>query len=337
MSYIFDFLLFAAAGALGYLVFKKLCIPSPAILGPILTVAAINIFLKPLNVSFYLKPVLSYITGFMVGVRFSVQSKGLAKHTIFFVVWLVVLSLITAYALIASGLDAATAVFSAFPGGLAEISLMSFDYAADTLAVILLHATRLLLTMAVIPTILGHICKGSDTFASSAQEKKDPFTLKRGWPCLFAAFVLSMVFNALKLPAAMLLGSMVGSGTVTRIKKLNIRINSTFQRIVQIGIGGLVGLSITLDCVLNVDRYILPVIVLNALIFGGSTLFAVILHRLSHWDWQTCILAASPAGLSPTIMLSLEYNANSSAVTLFQVMRMLSVLVTAPVAAFILL
>ena len=322
---------------MGYLAFKNLRIPSPAILGPILTVAVINILLKPLNVSFYLKPVLSYMTGFMVGMRFSVQSKGLAKYIIFFVVWLVVLSLTTAYALTAAGLDAATSIFSAFPGGLAEISLMSLDYAADTFAVMLLHATRLLMTMAVIPTVLGHICKGSDTSASSVQERKAPFTLKSGWPCLFAALVLSMVFSALKFPAAILLGSMVGSGTATRIKNLNIQINSTFQHIVQIGIGGLVGLSITFDCILNVGKYILPVIVLNALILGGSTLFAVILHRLSHWDWQTCILAASPAGLSPTIMLSLEYNANSGAVTLFQVTRMLSVLVIAPIAAFILL
>lgn len=76
---------------------------------------------------------------------------------------------------------------------------------------------------------------------------------------------------------------------------------------------------------------------LNALVIGGSLLLAKILHKYTGRDKATCILSCCPAGLSPTIIVAVEYGADANIVTIFQAMRMVTVLITTPFAAMILL
>lgn len=336
MNYVLDALLFGAASAIGFWCFKKLKIPAPMILGPIVAITAINMTGYQFLVTPWLKPILSYFTGLLVGIRFNLKLKGLLKYVAAAVAWLLLVPTLTAQMLSVAGLDRVTSLFTAFPGGLAEISLMSIDYGADTFAVALLQSSRLIATMIVIPLVLTRIKKSEEEIAQ-AKAVHDPATAGRILPIAGLAAAGAFLLNVADFPSGILIGAMIGAGVWTKAKNVHLRIDRTLQTWVQIFIGGLVGASIERDSVLSIGHYLVPILILNVLILGGSALLALIYHRLGKWSWATSILAASPAGLSPTIMLSMEYNADSSVVTLFQVLRMVSVLIIVPAVALLIL
>lgn len=336
MNYLLDVLLFGLASAGGYWCFKKLKIPAPMILGPLVVIAVINMTGYEFLVSPWLKPLLSYFTGMLVGIRFNLKLKGLLKYVAVALAWLLLVPTLTAQMLSVAGLDRVTSLFTAFPGGLAEISLMSIDYGADTFAVALLQSSRLIATMLVIPLVLVKIKKSEEEIAQ-AKTAYNPASIGRIVPIAGLAAVGSVLLNIANFPSGILIGAMIGAGIWTRTRNIHLKINRTLQTWVQVFVGGLVGASINRASVLNIGHYIVPILVLNVLILSGSALLALFYHKMGKWSWPTCILAASPAGLSPTIMLSMEYNADSSVVTLFQVLRMVSVLIIVPAVALLIL
>ena len=91
------------------------------------------------------------------------------------------------------------------------------------------------------------------------------------------------------------------------------------------------------DFILGFMQYLIPALILNVLIIGGSLLLAKILIKYTGWDKATCILSCCPAGLSPTIMVAMEYGADANIVTVFQVLRMVTVLIVTPFAAVLIL
>ena len=101
--------------------------------------------------------------------------------------------------------------------------------------------------------------------------------------------------------------------------------------------GGLIGLNITKESLLSFPDYILPIICLVILLIGGSVVLAFVLQKVSKWDMTTCLLATSPAGLTPMILLSIEMEADSDRVALFQVLRLVTVLLLAPLGGQLLL
>ncbi|MDR1107453.1 MAG: AbrB family transcriptional regulator [Spirochaetaceae bacterium] len=65
------------------------------------------------------------------------------------------------------------------------------------------------------------------------------------------------------------------------------------------GIGGLVGLSVTRESMLSLSSYILPIICLKVIMVGGYCLLALVLYRLTGWDMATCLIAAAPLLMGP--------------------------------------
>ncbi len=141
----------------------------------------------------------------------------------------------------------------------------------------------------------------------------------------------------LHMPAGTMVGPMLAVGLYTKGRGFAAKPNKTLQKWLQAGVGGLVGLGITRESAMAVGAYILPIVVLNVLVVGGSLLLALLLQKLSGWGRATCLLCCCPAGLSPTILLSMELSADSSRVVLFQVLRLVCVLLVAPLSAYMLL
>ena len=111
----------------------------------------------------------------------------------------------------------------------------------------------------------------------------------------------------------------------------------TIGKAVRAHAGGLAGASVARESILGFMQYLIPALILNVLIIGGSLLLAKILIKYTGWDKATCILSCCPAGLSPTIMVAMEYGADANIVTVFQVLRMVTVLIVTPFAAVLIL
>lgn len=338
MDIIINLILFWIISIIGYHIFKKLKVPAPAILGPVILIALMNIMGFHLSVTTLLKPVLSIIMGIILGLRFNLRIKELIWQVFFVIVWLIGLTVLAFYVLNLSGVDAATALFAATPGGLAEISLISLSYGTDSFAVALLQSSRLIVTMLVSTALINKVAQPVSMSQKTVKKEERKEDNKILWiMVLTAAAGLAVLLKNTGVPAGAMLGPMIIMGIYCKAKDVHIKINRTLQSYVQIGVGGLVGLSITKESVMGIGNYIVPILVLNILVIGGSILLALLLHKFAKWNLGTCILATCPAGLSPTIILSMDYEVNTNIVTVFQVLRLVTVLITTPLIAHLLL
>lgn len=343
---------FFLLGFAGYFVLEKLKAPAPAILGPLLFLGAANILGLHLAMPAWLRPGLSIAMGIMLGLRFYVQTKGLVKIILLVSAWMAGLTMLATSVLVMLGLDRFTALFSATPGGLTELALVVISFGSDAFAVVLLQTTRMLMTLLVVPFIarfagkralsggsaISPALNGSDRSGENSGKAMIESPGKLDW-LAFAVLGLfsAWLFGLLHLPASNLLGPMIAVGIYIKLRCLKVKVNTNLQKFIQIGVGGLVGLSITRESVMNLPSYIMPILALNLIIIGGSLVLAFLLYKITSWNLSTCLIAVAPGGMSPMIMLSMEMGADSKVVVVFQVLRMILVLLFIPFIGKILL
>ena len=328
-----NFVIFWCLSFLGYMAGRRLKVPAPAILGPVACFMVLALSGVHLSVPAFQKPMLSVVTGILLGLRMNHSLKGVYRQIIVYVAWLILLSLAGICILTATGVDRETAFFAAMPGGMAEITLMSLSYRSDPFVTVLLQSSRMLISMTFFSSLAARYRK------KDPEERKMDHLRGKGisLPLWCLLIVLSLagagIFGLLHIPAATILAPMMVVGTAVRGAGLECRINRNLQTLVQIGIGVLGGASISRESMMGFPHYIIPIILLSLLVTGSGILMAHLLMKLTQWDKITCILSCCPAGLSPTIMVAMEYGADADIVTIFQVLRMVTVLLMTPVLA----
>ncbi|KKI93804.1 membrane protein [Bacillus sp. SA1-12] len=92
------------------------------------------------------------------------------------------------------------------------------------------------------------------------------------------------------------------------------------------------GLSFTKETFLTVGPYVLPFLVTTILLIIISIINALMISKIVNVDKNTSIFASIPGGLSEMVAASESVQANSSLVTIFQTVRLLTVVFFVPFA-----
>ncbi|MDR3161487.1 MAG: AbrB family transcriptional regulator [Spirochaetaceae bacterium] len=348
-----DLILFFGIGVSGWVVCEKLKIPAPAILGSLLFLGIAAFFDAPIAPPAQLRSILSVVVGIILGLRFNVSLAGMVREILLSALWLIALTVLAVIVLSALGIDRTTAIFAATPGGITEITLTAMSFGANTFAVAILQLSRMLLTVTLIPFLVRRppeaafsktaswVASGGMPPPASPKEPPPqepppaaarPLPLRMlDWAILAALGAFSAwLFGLVRFPASNMVGPMLVVGAYTWIRKRKVKVHKNLQKLVQVGVGGLVGLSITRASILALPSYILPIICLNIIIVGGCIMLAYVLHKLTGWDILTCLIATAPGGLSLMTLMSVEMGADSNRVVVFQVLRMVLVLLLTP-------
>ena len=359
LNNILGVLIFFAIGFAGYFIFDKLRIPTPAILGPMVSMGLASVLGLNLDLPSLLSPSLSMLLGILLGLRFNVKIKGMGLIILVVSLWITFITFVGTFSLILLGTDKFTALFSATPGGVTEMAIVSMSFDSDTFGVIILQTSRLFLCIASIPFIARYLDKrktleagpvavpeAAPDIAPAAAPEAAPAALPQRrnlpigveWFFLIAIAALASWLAALiKIPAPQLVGAMALIGAYVRIRKLEIKVNDKLTLIIQIGIGGLVGLSISRESIMALPSFILPIIVLNVFLLGSCVLMAFGLKKIFRWDYLTCLLALAPGGMTPMIVLAMDMGADFRRVAILQVLRLVMVILLTPLAASLLL
>ena len=328
---IVDLVIFYAVCIIGWKCFEKLRIPTPAILGPIFAVGFANIMGLSILVPGWLSPLLSIILGIILGVGFNLKLKGMLKEILLMAAWIIILSVIAGRVLIFTGLSESTALFSAMPGGIVELSLMSMSFDANIFEVALLHTSRIIIAMVLLPLMLRKKEVGKENIQIHEEVSNIE---KKTWLFIIIIGVGSAyIFGLMGIPANYLIGSMIGVGIFIKTKNMKVQINKGFQKFIQSGVGGLIGFYVTKESVMSIPDYIIPIICLNILIVGGSIGMGYFLYKITDWSLTTCLLAASPAGVMAMVILSMECEGDTPRVAIFQMLRLATCIIAAPIMA----
>jgi membrane AbrB-like protein len=328
-----DLIIFYIIAIAGWQVFKKLKVPVSAVLGPIAAMAAANFWGAHLVIPAFVKPVLSTILGAYLGLRFNLSLKGLMKSALLMSAWMILTANLTGFILYKTGIELATAMFAASPGGIAEMGLTAMSFGADTFKVALLQSTRLMSVMFVVPFLVKKVNREQQEAASEEFTPKPETKVKRSeW----AAFVLiaglsSYLMSLTNMAAGNMLGPMIAVGAYVKFKSLDLNPPRYLQIFAQLGIGGLIGLNVTRESILEIPSLWLSALIMDVMLIGSSILLSYTLYKLAKWDLTTCLLATSPAGITPMILLSMELNADTSRVAVLQLVRLVTVVLIMPI------
>lgn len=144
---------------IGGLIGIKLKVPAGAFVGAMLAVAAFNISTGRGHIPPNFKLVAQMVVGGIIGLNFTLESvKGL-KDLIFpalvLMFGLMAFSILLGFIISkTTGLDLTTALFSSAPGGLADMTIISEAYGAETPKVALLHLVRLVTVITILPLVI---------------------------------------------------------------------------------------------------------------------------------------------------------------------------------------
>jgi len=142
-----------------------------------------------------------------------------------------------------------------------------------------------------------------------------------------AAVAGAAVATLLHLPAAPLLGAMVGVALVNILHTSAFEIPSVGKWIVYVLIGWLLGTGVTRETLTQLKSAAVPIAftVVAFLIFG--LVAALVLWKFANFDSITALLATAPGGIAQMGALSATAGANVPIVLTIHVLRITSVIV----------
>ncbi|MBL3539062.1 AbrB family transcriptional regulator [Aminivibrio sp.] len=350
-------LLVFAAGIGGCLVFRRFRLPAPGVLGSLSFAAALNL------AGFYPEFPLRYLVWFSNIVIGTYVGQKVNRTSVRILRDLPVPALTISAGMLAisfagggllylmSDLSPVTALLGSTAGGISEMALLSMSLGADVASVTLLQVFRLLAAILATPIFCRRWtawCEGKTQGAPSCscplpQEIQDmadddlpPWRWEnrlsaRGFAVL-AAVALAGGFTGfrLHLPVGILTGAMFAVSIMNLAGKEQPPIPGALRTTAQIGIGITIAGNITADTLRQFTTMAGPVIAITLAMLAASLSLGFLLHRMTGWDYPTCLLSTSLGGLSQMSIISEEMGADPLRVSILQSVRLLTILMVFP-------
>ena len=151
---------------------------------------------------------------------------------------------------------------------------------------------------------------------------------------LLAAFAGGYVGVKLKIPAGALIGALVATMAIRFLGTKAREIPYIFSFLGQVFIGLIIGAGVTQELFNHLSKCWVPVVIsMFGFIFIGLG-FAFLIYKMGYLDFPTAYLGTSPGAMSAIVIVGVEYGANAAIVTLFHFLRVILVLITAPIVFF---
>lgn len=144
---------------------------------------------------------------------------------------------------------------------------------------------------------------------------------------LAAALGGATLASLVKLPAAPLLGAMIGVAVLKLAGDITFQIPGPAAWVVYCAVGWLLGQTITAEAVATLRTAAVPVLVAVGLFLVFGLLLAFGLWRFAGLDVHTALIAAAPGGIAQMGVLSAETKANIPIVLAIHLLRVTSVIV----------
>ena len=146
----------------GGLAFVMLGIPAGAILGSIFSIALLNLTTDKAAYPALFKPMVQIFAGCYIGSKVTfytfMEGNVLLLPALILLLELFVMAFLTAFVLYkVCHLNWGTAIFSATPGGIAEMGLISDELGLETPKIVLMHTFRILAVLGVLPLIAQYL------------------------------------------------------------------------------------------------------------------------------------------------------------------------------------
>jgi uncharacterized protein len=224
-------------------------------------------------------------------------------------------------------LDRPTAALGMIAGGASGIVGISDDLGGDDRLVAFMQYLRVLVVVLVTPALVGVIFPGAH--AGSAPSSGPLLGSGGGW-LLTAAIAAGG--QLIRLPARALMGPMLIAGTLTLTGISDFTVPTIARETAFVIIGLYIGLRFTQDTVRAVGRLLLPVLASIVGLLVACFALAIVLNATTSVSLEDAYLATTPGGLYAVLAVAFGAGANTTFIVAVQSLRVLVMVVLAPVA-----
>ena len=320
----------------GYLASKKK-VPAAYMLGALFLVAIFNIFFNRAFLPNYFKFITQVVTGTFIGSKFHSEDVKMLKKVIVpgmtMVVLMIAFSFVLSYLMSTFlGIDNLTSFFATAPGGIMDISLIAYDFKANTSQVALLQLIRLISVISFVPFFTKK-CYKRNTKEKISFEQEIKSEIKEEKSFLFTVIVGiigGIVGYFSHLPA----GTM--SCSMALVAYFNVKTHKaymplTLRKIIQSFGGALIGAKVTLSDVIALKDLILPIILIIIGFCLMNVLVGFFLYKTTKFSLSTALLSASPGGMSDISLMAEDLGANGPQVASMQFLRAIFIVGVYPI------
>ncbi|WP_457092427.1 AbrB family transcriptional regulator [Microvirga sp. P5_D2] len=328
------FLVALLIGALGAVIFVRLGLPLPWMLGSMVACTLASLMRAPVAAPACVRPPMTMIIGVMLGTGFTPQIFENVGNWIPTTIGLTVFILVSgsacfAYFRYVAGFDRPTAYFSGMPGGLMEMVIAGEDKGGDARTIALVHSARILLVVLTLPFLVRLI--SGTSLGSRLQFGLSIFeTPWRDELWLLATAVAgALLGHILCLPARLLLGPMLFSATVHALGWTRFAPAIEIVNVAQLVLGTTIGCRF----VTTAPREIVRILILSTgstvILLGCTGIFAAGVSHMSSYDQVPLLLAYSPGGLAEMSLIALSLGIEVAFVAAHHVIRVFIVMIGA--------
>lgn len=327
-------------GACGYYILKFLKIPNPSLLGAIFATGVLNITgyypeFPVWPVSFAANVLIGMMLGRQIDIYFFKRVGELFIPVISTAVGMVVLSIICGmtYFKLAS-VSMKTALIASSAGGIAEMMIFGLSVNADIPVVATVQIFRVIVFLTLIPFIPFFDKKSNNRNRSDRINMGLADTLFfRGKDYILLTLVSiigAVITDNCHVPAGAMIGAMLASGIFAIMIKRTYSYAAELCIVAQIGLGVVIGYSITPKVLLQLRFVFLPTIATTVVMLLCCIVIALALKRVTRWSITTCLLCAAPAGLSQIAVYAEEIGADSFTTSVFHTVRLATIVLVYP-------
>jgi len=229
------------------------------------------------------------------------------------------------------GFDFATSYYSAMPGGLQDMLLFGEEAGGDVRALSLIHATRVMVIVVALPFIL----QGYWGVDLSNPPGAPAATLPVSQMALMVVAGLAgwQIAKAVGLFGASILGPMILAGIMALLGILQYRPPAEAIWAAQFFIGMTVGTKYAGVTGTEVRRDVAAALGFCLILLVLAAIFVEIIHLFSLAPPMEALLAFAPGGQAEMTVLALIAGADMAFVIAHHVLRIVTVIVGAPIAA----
>jgi len=355
------------SGYAGYYVFLKLKLPSPQILGP-LTLTAIANLAGWMDMAMPAWAPMFFTIGVAISVtqNFDLKFNGIFRSLFIVILYSLGVGMAAFSWLSFSGMSPQTAYFSAMPGGGADLALISMGFpGADPFRVVIYQTIRFFAVVVLYPILLrwliaqkqkggliGRRMKGPVNLAD--KESLDALVLYGGplrpaplykpltapandslvCGILGIGFLFALGFKAIHFAGGNYLGGMAATILVLSVMKKKFGVKPTMDRhtstFFKVASCSIIGMQVTWDSIRAFASEWPALIIMNLIIILSCLLLGWVFYRLGWGDFVTCMLETAPSGVLPMTVLAEEMKGDVVRIALFQLVRILAIVMAAP-------
>ena len=321
---------------IGVAVFHVLHLPLPWLLGPIMACLVAALFGMPMKGNAILNNAMRTILGVAVGATFTtalVISMAEMWTTLILVpVMVAMIGLVgVPYFYRIWKFDFPTSYYSAMPGGLQDMLIFGEEAGGDVRALSLIHATRVLAVVVALPFILKGYWGVDLSNPPGAPASTLPFSQLA--IMVVAGLAGWQIAKKVGLFGASILGPMILAGILALLGILQHRPPAEAIWAAQFFIGMTVGTKYAGVTGAEVRRDVLAALGFVVILLILAAVFVEVIHLFALAPPMEALLAFAPGGQAEMTVLALIAGADMAFVVAHHVLRIVVVIMGAPIAA----